>query len=62
MQLLPKIAVATRTTHLPVRVPSLQENNAIATLDLASGQITAIHGLGFKDHSLNANAMDASDK
>ncbi|KAI7845030.1 hypothetical protein COHA_001396 [Chlorella ohadii] len=41
---------------------SLQENNAIATLDLASGQITAIHGLGFKDHSLNANAMDASDK
>ncbi|PRW56875.1 alkaline phosphatase isoform A [Chlorella sorokiniana] len=41
---------------------SLQENNAIATLDVASGRITAIHGLGFKDHSLAANAMDASDK
>jgi hypothetical protein len=39
-----------------------QENNAIATLDVASGRITAIHGLGFKDHSLAANAMDASDK
>lgn len=39
---------------------NLQENNAVATLDLASGRITAIHPLGFKDHA--ANPMDASDK
>lgn len=39
---------------------SLQDNNAIATLDVAAGKITAIFPLGLKDHS--ANPMDASDK
>ena len=30
---------------------TLQENNAIATIDIASAKVTAITGLGFKDHS-----------
>jgi len=29
---------------------TLQENNAIATIDIRSAKITAIRGLGFKDH------------
>ena len=41
---------------------SLQDNNAIATLDVATGKILAIHPLGLKDHSVKANRMDASDK
>lgn len=41
---------------------SLQDNNAIATLDVRSGLITAIHPLGFKDHAVVPNALDASDK
>ncbi|CRI65035.1 Alkaline phosphatase-like protein [Thiocapsa sp. KS1] len=41
---------------------SLQENNAVAVLDIKSGDFTAIHGLGFKDHSLAGNALDASDR
>ncbi|UOQ43927.1 choice-of-anchor I family protein [Halobacillus salinarum] len=40
---------------------SLQENNAIAELDLMNGEFTAVHGLGFKDHSLERNALDASN-
>ncbi|MEA5510559.1 choice-of-anchor I family protein [Crocosphaera sp. UHCC 0190] len=41
---------------------TLQENNAVATLDLASGTITDIVALGFKDHSLPGNGLDASDR
>lgn len=41
---------------------SLQEANAIATVDLEAGKITAINPLGTKDHSLPANALDAGDK
>lgn len=41
---------------------SLQENNAIAELDIAAGEITAVRPLGFKDFSLERNRMDASDK
>lgn len=40
---------------------TLQENNAIAVLDLASNTIDRIIGLGFKDHSLPGNEMDAGD-
>jgi DNA-binding beta-propeller fold protein YncE len=41
---------------------TLQENNALAELDVRRAEITALHGLGFKDHSLPANAFDASDR
>lgn len=41
---------------------TLQENNAVAVLDLAAKDVTAIAALGFKDHSLAGNALDASDK
>lgn len=41
---------------------ALQENNAIAVLDIASGQFTELRGLGFKDHSLPGNELDASNQ
>jgi len=41
---------------------TLQENNAIAVIDLRRSQIMAIHALGLKDHSLPGNGLDASDK
>lgn len=39
-----------------------QENNAIAVLDVERAVITAIHGLGFKNHSLPYNALDPTDQ
>ena len=41
---------------------SLQENNAIAELDLRSGRVIAIRALALKDHSLPGNGFDASDR
>jgi len=41
---------------------TLQENNAIATVDLASATVTGIIPLGLKDHSIWGNEMDPSDK
>ncbi|MHA6529662.1 choice-of-anchor I family protein [Paenibacillus sp. BAC0078] len=37
---------------------SLQEANAIATLNLETGSFTSIKGLGFKDHSVPGNELD----
>ncbi|AIQ46341.1 hypothetical protein R70723_10990 [Paenibacillus sp. FSL R7-0273] len=37
---------------------SLQENNAIAAVDIASGKLLWVKGLGFKDLSLPQNALD----
>ncbi|WP_156111702.1 choice-of-anchor I family protein [Thalassospira australica] len=39
---------------------SLQENNAVAIIDIETATVKRIAGLGFKDHSVHA--FDASDK
>ncbi|MFN9893771.1 MAG: choice-of-anchor I family protein [Acidobacteriota bacterium] len=41
---------------------TLQENNALGVIDIEQSRITGIVGLGFKDHSLPGNALDASDR
>lgn len=41
---------------------TLQENNAIAVLDIRSATFTKIVGLGFKDHLQASNKLDASDR
>jgi len=41
---------------------SLQENNAIAEVDIETGTVTRILPLGFKDHSLPGNGLDPSDR
>ncbi|MFM7428650.1 MAG: choice-of-anchor I family protein, partial [Flammeovirgaceae bacterium] len=40
---------------------TLQENNAIAVLNMATKTFTAIRPLGLKDHNLLKNGLDASD-
>jgi len=41
---------------------ALQENNALAKLDIATAKIVDILPLGFKDHGLAGNGMDVSDR
>ena len=41
---------------------AMQENNAFAVVDIPSKKITKMVGLGYKDHSLERNALDASNK
>ncbi len=41
---------------------TLQENNAIATIDIATAKVTAISSLGTKDHSLAGMGLDVSDE
>lgn len=41
---------------------TLQENNAIAVLDLQTGQITEIQPLGLKNHNLPGNGLDTGDR
>lgn len=41
---------------------SCQENNCIITIDVATGQVEDIWGLGFKDHMLAGNGLDASNQ
>ncbi len=41
---------------------TLQENNAVAVVNLTNNSIEAIQALGFKDHSLKGNELDASDR
>ncbi len=41
---------------------SLQENNAIAEVDLATATVTQLIPLGRKDHSLPGNGIDPSDR
>lgn len=40
----------------------LQENNAFAIIDIATASVTSIVALGFKDHSVEGNGLDASDE
>ncbi|MEB3220005.1 MAG: choice-of-anchor I family protein, partial [Nostocales cyanobacterium 94392] len=41
---------------------TLQENNAIAVLDVATATVEDILPLGYKDHNLPGNGLDASDR
>ncbi|QNN21424.1 alkaline phosphatase [Planctomycetales bacterium ZRK34] len=41
---------------------SLQENNAIAVVDLATSTVTDVLPLGYKDYGQTGNGIDASDK
>jgi hypothetical protein len=41
---------------------TLQENNGVAKIDLATKTITNIFPLGYKDYNLAENAIDISDK
>jgi 2',3'-cyclic-nucleotide 2'-phosphodiesterase / 3'-nucleotidase / 5'-nucleotidase len=41
---------------------TLQENNAMAILDIEKGEFTRLVGLGFKDHSEHRKGLDASDQ
>ncbi|MDX2140326.1 MAG: choice-of-anchor I family protein [Chloroflexota bacterium] len=45
-----------------VALVTLQENNAIAVVDLAAETIVEIRPLGFKDHLLEGNGIDASNE
>ncbi|MGA1200132.1 MAG: choice-of-anchor I family protein, partial [Candidatus Latescibacterota bacterium] len=51
------ISADSRTAYV-----SLQENNALAIVNIANASITAIKPLGTKDHTLIYNAIDASDR
>jgi len=41
---------------------TLQENNAVAIIDIRSATLLRIAGLGLKDHSVEGNALEASDQ
>ncbi len=41
---------------------TLQENNAIAIVDIATARVTSLKPLGFKDHNIAGNGLDASDE
>jgi hypothetical protein len=41
---------------------TLQENNAVARVDLARGRITDLQPLGTKDHSVAGQGLDANDR
>jgi hypothetical protein len=41
---------------------TLQENNAVAVIDIQHAKVQKLLPLGYKDHSLPGNELDASDK
>ncbi len=41
---------------------TLQENNAIAVINIRTGRVRKVFGLGYKDHSKARNKLDASDE
>jgi hypothetical protein len=40
---------------------TLQENNAVAVVDIRNAKVKALHPLGWKDHNLTGNGLDPSD-
>ena len=40
----------------------MQENSAVASIDLSTNTISAIWGLGYKDYSIPGNELDASNR
>ncbi|MFZ9375308.1 MAG: choice-of-anchor I family protein [Burkholderiaceae bacterium] len=51
------ISADSRTAYV-----TLQENNAVAVVDIATAKVTGVKPLGFKDHSLEGMGLDASDE
>jgi predicted extracellular nuclease/2',3'-cyclic-nucleotide 2'-phosphodiesterase (5'-nucleotidase family)/DNA-binding beta-propeller fold protein YncE len=45
-----------------IAMVTLQENNAVAKIDLGTMRVTDVIGLGAKDHSQPGNGLDASDR
>lgn len=41
---------------------TLQENNALAVVDIRAGEVSDVVPLGLKDHSVPGNELDASDR
>ena len=41
---------------------TLQENNALAIVDISTATVTSVNGLGVKDHSLPVNGFGSSNK
>lgn len=41
---------------------ALQENNGLAQIDLISNRVSSILSLGFKDHAVEGNGLDASNR
>lgn len=39
---------------------TLQENNAVAAVDVTTGKVLSVKSLGYKDHSLKGNGLDAA--
>lgn len=52
----------TTTKNSKTAYVTLQENNAIAVVDIASATVTDILPLGFKDHSAPGNGLDPSNR
>lgn len=50
------ISADSRTAYV-----TLQENNAVAVVDIASATVTRIMPLGWKDHSVPGNGIDATE-
>ncbi len=53
------IAVSSNSKYAWV---TLQENNALAYIDIKRAKVIELIGLGFKDHSVAGNGLDASDR
>ncbi|TGE28397.1 choice-of-anchor I family protein [Hymenobacter metallicola] len=51
------VSADSRTAYI-----TLQENNALATLDLVTKQFTGLRSVGFQDHSQPGVGLDASDQ